>query len=119
MALIGPKLPRYSDYGQLFAVSDKNGAFAGCDKDSAILAVVDVNIGSNIENKITAIFAVVDVVLLLLDGVDFLDLKGICLILEAVVVRIVLFLYCFWLQNVGVKLGWLFYRFGWGFFWLH
>ena len=45
-------------------------------------------------------FAIVDIVLLLLDRIYLLHLELLCLVLEAIVVRVVFLFYCLWLQNI-------------------
>jgi len=96
MAFIGSELSSYSNDGELLTISDENGAFAGCNEDCAVLAVVNVYIGRDVEDKIAAVFAIVDVVLLLFYRVNFFNLEGVGLVFEAVVVRVILFLDSFW-----------------------
>lgn len=93
MTLIGPKLLGGCNQNHSFAVPYEDGTLAGCDEDSAILAVIDVEIGSDVEDEKLAIFAVFNVVLLLLDRVYRFDLEGRCLLDEAVIIRIVFLLH--------------------------
>lgn len=109
MALICSKLLGCCNQSDLLAVSDKDGAFAGGDKDGAVLTVIDVEVGGDIEDKILAIFAVFDIVLLLFDRIYLLDFEGLILIDESIIVRIVFLLYCLWLQNICLE-GWLLFN---------
>ena len=67
MALICSKLTSDSNNSEFLAIPDKNSALARRQKDKAVLAVVNIHIGSDIENKVKGIFAIVDIVLLLFD----------------------------------------------------
>lgn len=95
MALIGPKLLGGCNQDHSFAVPNKDGALARRDKDGAILAVIDVEVGSDIEDEETAILAIFNVVLLLLNRVYNLDLEGGGLLDEAVIIRVVFLLHSF------------------------
>ena len=95
MALIGPKLLGGCNQDHPLAVSNEDGALARRDKDGAILAVIDVEVGSDVEDEETAILAIFNVVLLLLNRVYNLDLEGGGLLDEAVIIRVVFLLHSF------------------------
>ena len=95
MALIGPKLLGSCNQDHLLPVPNEDGALTRRDKDAAILAVIDVEVGSDIEDEETAILAIFNVVLLLLDRVYNLDLEGGGLLDEAVIIRVVFLLHSF------------------------
>jgi hypothetical protein len=105
MALIGPELFGGSNQYHSLAIPDENGALARRYEDRASFTVIDVEIGGDVEDEEVAIFAVVDVVLLLLNRVDFLHLEGTTLVDEAVVVGVVLLLHCLGLQHVCLEDG--------------
>lgn len=75
MALIRPELFSGCDQGDSFAISNEDGAFAGRYEDGAVLAVVDVEIGGDVEDEVCAMPASVDVVLLLFNRVHCLHLE--------------------------------------------
>ena len=72
------------------------------------MGIIYVQVGSDIEDEIKAVFAVIDIELLLFDGVDFLHSKGLNLIDEAIIVWIYFFLYCFRLEDICVEFRFLF-----------
>lgn len=61
--------------GDSLAIPNEDGGLAWGDKDEAILAIVDINIGSDVKDKEGALPTPVNIVLLLLNGVDRLDFK--------------------------------------------
>lgn len=67
MTLISPKLLGGSNEDHPFAVSNEDGALTWSNKDGAILTVIDVEVGSDVKDKVLAVFAILNVVLLLLD----------------------------------------------------
>lgn len=111
MALIGSELSSDSYDGELPTISDKDSAFAWSNKDSEVLAIINIHIGCDIKDKITTVFTVIDVVLLFFDRVYFLDFKGIGLVFEAIVIRVVFFLDSFRFEDVGVEFWRLLNRF--------
>lgn len=94
MALIGPKLLGGCNQNHSFAVPYEDGTLTGCNKNGAILAVIDVEIGSDVEDEKLAILAIFNVVLLLLNRVYRFDLEGRGLLDEAVIIRVVFLLDC-------------------------
>jgi hypothetical protein len=64
-----------SDNHHPFAIPNKDGALAGCHKYSAILAVVDVQVGSYVEDKELRVLTIINVELLLFYRINFLYLK--------------------------------------------
>lgn len=93
------------DEGDIFAISDEDGRLARGDKDGAVVAIVDVEIGGDIEDEEAAIRAAVDVVLLFLDGIDGLHLELPVFFEVSIVVGIVLLFYGFRLEDVCRKGG--------------
>ena len=67
MTLVCSKLPCDGNYSELFAISNEDSALNRSKKDEAILAVIDIDISCDIKDKIGAIFAVIDIVLLFFD----------------------------------------------------
>ena len=67
MAFIGPELSGNSYDGELFAIPKENCAFTRCNEDEAVDAVVYVDIGGDVKDEKGAVFAVVEVELLLFD----------------------------------------------------
>lgn len=67
MAFVCSKLLGGCNQNNSLAVTNKDGAFAGCNEDGAVFAVVDVEVGGDVKDEILAIFAVINIVLLLLD----------------------------------------------------
>ena len=65
MYFISPELFSYSNHYQIFAISNENCTLAWGYKDEAVLTIIDVQISCDIKNEENAIFAVIDVELLL------------------------------------------------------
>lgn len=104
VAFISSELFRSSNDNQVSAVPHKYRAFTGCYVNLTVRRIINVYICCHIKNKILAVLAVVDVVLLAFDRVYFFDLELTDFILEAIIVRIVLLLDCLWFENIGVGL---------------
>jgi hypothetical protein len=64
-----------SDNQHPLAIPNKDGALAGCHKYSTILAVIDVKVGSYIEDEELTVLAIINVELLLFYRINFLYLK--------------------------------------------
>lgn len=69
MTLISPKLLGSCYQNHSFAIPNEDGALAGCDKDGAVLTVINVEVSSDVEDEEVTVFAILNIVLLLLDGV--------------------------------------------------
>jgi len=100
MALVSSELFSSSDQGQFFTISNENSALTRRNKDSAIGAVIYVQISSDVKNKIRASVTVVYVILLFFDRIYLFYFKSIVFIFESVIIRIELFLYSFRFENV-------------------
>jgi hypothetical protein len=105
IALEGPELLGGGDEGDSLAISNEDGGLAWGDKDEAILAIVDVEIGRNIEDEEGAVATSIYIVLLFLDGVDGFNLERTSLVEVPIVVGVVLLFHCFWLEDVGSEGG--------------
>lgn len=92
MSLISSKLFGCGYHYQIFTISYENSAFAGGNKDEAVLSIIDIQIGGDIEDEEGAVFAVIDIELLLFDRIYLFDPEGLGFVEEAVVVRVYLFL---------------------------
>ncbi len=102
MTLVCPKLFSGGYNGEILAVSHKNGALTWRDVYLAVIGVVNVHVGSHVEDKVLWVFAVLYVVLLALNRVYLFHLELALLVLESVVVRVVLLFDSLWFQNVWV-----------------
>jgi hypothetical protein len=103
VALKCSKLLCRRDESDVFAISNEDSGFTGRNKNGAILTIVDVEIGGDIEDEEGAIRTPVNIVLLLLNGIDGLHLELPILFEVSIVVRIVLLFYCLRLENVSRK----------------
>lgn len=116
VALVGSKLLGGSNNGQSFAVPNEDCALARSDEDSAVFRVIDVEVGSDIEDEVLAILAIIYIVLLLFDGVDLFYLEAIGLVFISIIVRVVFLLHCLRLQDISLEgrphgfLNWLLYQ---------
>lgn len=112
VTLVSSKLTSDSYNIKLFAISNKNGTFTWCYKDITVLAVINIDIGCDIKDKIARIFTIIDIKLLFFYWIDFLDFERIRLIFETIIIRIVFFLNCFSfrLQYISMKFRCLFNR---------
>lgn len=99
MAFVGSELFGHCNYFQVFAIPHENGRLDGSNKNKTVFSVIDVYIGSDIEDKESTVFAAVNIELLFLDGIYFFDLERVSFIQEPVVVRVVFLSWCFGLQN--------------------
>lgn len=102
MTLICSKLFCCSYNGKIFTVSNEYCALTWSDINLTIICVINVNIGSNIEDKILRLFTIINVVLLTFYWINLFYSKLIGLIFKTIIVRIVLFLYCSWFQYVRI-----------------
>jgi len=82
--------------GKIFTVSNKYCALTRSNVYLTIIGVIDVHVGSNIEDKEFRLFAIVNIVLLAFNRIYFLHFKLMSLVFESVVIGIVLFSYGFW-----------------------
>lgn len=108
MALISPKLLSRSNNSKSLATSYKNCAFARCNKDSTIISIIDVEISSDVEDKVLWIFAVIYIILLLFNRINLFYFEAINFIFISIVIWIIFLLHCFRLQNIGLK-RWLYW----------
>ena len=92
MALVRSELSGGGHNDHVLAVADEDGAFAGCNEDEAVFGVIDVEVGGYVENEKITIFALIDVILLLFDGIYLFDFERALLVHELVVVRVVFLL---------------------------
>ena len=113
MALVSSELFSSSDQGQFFTISNENSALTRRNKDSAIGAVIYVQISSDVKNKIRASVTVVYVILLFFDRIYLFYFKSIVFIFESVIIRIELFLYSFRFENVCWKIRFNLYYWWW------
>lgn len=112
MTFICSELFSRSHDGKIFTVSNKYCTLARSNVYLTIIGVIDVHVGSNIKYKVFRLFAIVNIVLLTFNRIDFFHFKLINFVFKSVVVWIVLFSYGFWFQDVWVRLFlFLFYRF--------
>ena len=117
VTIIRPKLTHNSYNNQVAAASGENATLTGRRKDKAVLAIIDVDVGGDIEDKVGTVFTSIDIKLLAFDGIDGLDLELVLLLFEVIVLRIEGFLFCLRRQDVVLRLGWFLHR--WLHFWLH
>ena len=103
MTLKGSKLLGGCNQGHIRAIPDKDSTLARSYVDEASRAIIYIEVGSDIKNKILTICTIFNVVLLLLDRVYLLDFKGRIFIDKSIVIRVVLFLWRFGFEDVGVK----------------
>ena len=108
MTLISPKLLSRSNNSKSLATSYKNCAFAWCNKDSTIISIIDVEISSDVKNKVLRIFAVIYIILLLFNRINLFYFEAINFIFISIVIWIIFLLHCFRLQNIGLK-RWLYW----------
>jgi len=52
MTLICSELPRNSHNSHLLAIPDKNSTLTWSNKDEAVLAIIDIDVGCDIEDEI-------------------------------------------------------------------
>lgn len=101
MTLISSKLTSSCHNDHVFTVSYEYCAFTGSNKNKAVFRVVNVEIGCDVENKIIAVFAFIDVILLLFDGVYLFNFEGPFLVHKLIIIWVIFFLYRFFgFQNV-------------------
>ena len=67
MTLVCSKLLGGSYYHYIFAASNKDSALAWSNKDETVLSVINIDVGGYVEDEELAIFAIIDVILLLFD----------------------------------------------------
>lgn len=75
LTIYSPKLPSSCNNSQVFAISDKNSTITRGNENKAIVGIIDINISSNIKDKIRTIFTVVKVKLLHFYSVNLLYFK--------------------------------------------
>ena len=109
MTIISSKLPNSSNNGHIFTAAYKNTALNRSSKDYTILTVINVDICSNIKNKIAWIFTILNVKLLTFDRIWDFYLELLWLIFEIVVLWIKFFLLYFWWQDIVLRLSLLLY----------
>lgn len=80
-------------HSYIFAVSDKDGGLTRGHKNEAVIGVIDVKIGCDVEDEISTTVTIIDIKLLLLNRINLFYFKTHILAFEAVVVRVVLFLW--------------------------
>lgn len=93
VTIIRSKLPHNPYNNQVAAASGENATLTGRRKDKAVLTVIDVDVGSDIEDKVSTVFTSIDIKLLTFDGIDGLDLELVLLLFEEIVLRIEGFLF--------------------------
>lgn len=107
MAIICPKLPHSRYYNHIFTTSHKDTTLNRCSKDKTILAIINVYISSNIEDKIHSTFTFIDIKLLTFQRIDWLDFKLVLLLFEAVICRVKFFLLHTCIENIVFGFGFL------------
>ena len=117
VTIIRSKLTHNPYNNQVAAASGENATLTGCRKDKAVLTVIDVDVGGDIEDKVGTVFTSIDIKLLTFDGIDGLDLELVLLLFEVIVLWVESFLFCLGGQDVVLRLGWFLHRRL--HFWLH
>jgi hypothetical protein len=90
----------------IFTIPQKNTTLARCTKYKTILTIINVYIGSDVENVKNTIFTVIYIELLLFNWIDIFNSERICKIDKSIIVWIVLFS----LERVLFFFWWLFLR---------
>ena len=108
MTLICSKLTCDGNNGHFFAISNEDSALNRSEKDEAVLAVINIDVSCDIKDKVGAIFAVIDIILLFFDWIDFFNFEGSNFIFETIIVRVVFLFSYFWFQNICLKFWRLF-----------
>jgi hypothetical protein len=103
LAIISSKLFCGCDYNEVFTVSYKDCALTWRYIYFAALCIVYIDICSYIKYKVLWVLAIVDVVLLSLDGVNFLNSERLFLVFELIVVGVIFFPNGLWLQYVWIR----------------
>ena len=67
MTLIGSKLTCDGNNGHFLAISNEDSALNRSEKDETVLAVINIDVSCDIKDKIGAIFAIIDIILLFFD----------------------------------------------------
>lgn len=99
MAFIGSKLFGNGHHRNVLAISYENGWLTWCHENKAVLWIIDIDISCYIEDEVYAVFAIVNIKLLLFYWVHFLNLESRALIFKTVIIWIILLTSCFRLQN--------------------
>ena len=101
MALISSKLSSGCHNDHVLTISYEYGTFTGSHKNKTVFGVIDVKVGCDVENEKIAVFTLIDVVLLLFDGIYLFNFEGTFLVHKLIIIWVIFFLYrLFWLQNV-------------------
>ena len=109
VTLICSKLTSNSSNSHSFTISYEDSALAWSYEKETIFTVINIDIGCDIEDKICTSFAVIDIILLLLDRIYLFNFKSIILIFKAIIIRII-FLFCYlWFQYICLKFRYLFH----------
>lgn len=118
MAFVSSKLFGDCHHGYVLAIPDEDSWLAWCHEDEAVLWIINVKVGSDIEDEVYAIFAIVDIKLLLFYWIYFLYLESRALIFKTVIIWVILLARCFRLQDKRAQVGllvldllWFFLRF--------
>ena len=108
MTVIGPELANKSHDHHVLATSYKDAAVArGCENE-AILTVVNVDIGSDIEHEVKPSFAVVDIELFPFERVHHLDFELVFFVLELEIIGVEILFKRFAGQDIVLWFGlWL------------
>jgi hypothetical protein len=93
MAVIHPQLTSWNYNLHIFAVSDKETTFNRCSKNEAILAIIYIDISTNIKNKIGSRFTSINVKLLTINGTLSFNVKLPLFLLKIVIIRIKYFFF--------------------------
>lgn len=122
MTVICSELTNSSNNNHIFTASNKYTAFnRGC-INNTILAIININVSTYIEDKISSIFATIYIELLSFDWINWLYFKLVLLLLKIKVFWIKLFFLCpcgqnivFWfrLWLLLYLLLWLLYLYRW------
>ena len=92
MAVVSSKLADHTNDNHVLATSHKDTAFTWGSENYAVLAVINVDIGSHVKDKVKASFAVVDIELLPFERIDKLYFELVFFVFEKEVFRIEFFL---------------------------
>ena len=112
MALISSELSSCCNYVHIFAIPYKNGTLARSYINKASFWVIDVEISGDIKDEEETVLASINVELLFLDWIDFLDFEGIFLIDKSIIIWIEFFLCAFFgFKNVRIFHNWFFFFF--------
>lgn len=97
MTLVGSELFSGSNNSKISAISNKNSALTGRNINFGIIGIINIDICSNIKDKILRVLTIIYIELLTFNRINNFNFKTILFIFKSIIIWIVFLLYCFWL----------------------